>query len=596
MDFLPLTVEEVDAAGWDSVDIVLVTGDAYIDHPAFGIAVIGRVLEAEGYRIAVLSQPDWQSVYDFRRFGRPRLFFGISSGNMDSMVNKYTALRKVRNSDAYSEEGRPSRRPDRAAIVYAQRAREAYSNVPVILGGVEASLRRLAHYDYWSDSVRRSVLLDAKADLLVYGNAEQQIKEITCRLSQGENVRTIRNIRGTLFAIGEQENNAADSSNAVEMPSFEKVRDDPDAFNRATRIAYENTNPYASRTLLQRHAKRAVVQTPPPLPLSRKELDRIYELPFSRKPHPQYEKPIPAYEMIKSSVTVMRGCFGGCSFCSIALHQGRFVQSRSSDSVLSELKQLAGSKDFSGTITDLGGPTANMYMMGGKNLRICSRCTRQSCLHPDICANLSTDHRPLLALMSDSSKIRGIRNLFIASGVRMDLALRSSEYIKQLSTHHTGGHLKVAIEHVSDHVLTAMRKPGIGAFEKFKKLFDLYSRKAGKRQYIIPYLIVSHPGTTPESALQLAVYLQKHGLKPREVQDFLPSPMSVATAMYHTGKDPFTGEKLYVARGEKEKRQFRALAQYYKPENRALFRQALRKKPKGDVKAAYVLLGPSIKT
>ncbi len=576
MNILPLTVEEVDAAGWDSVDIVLVTGDAYIDHPAFGIAVVGRVLEAEGYRVAVLSQPDWRSVHDFRRFGRPRLFFGISSGNMDSMVNKYTALRKVRNSDAYSEGGRPGRRPDRATIVYAQRVREAYNNVPVILGGVEASLRRLAHYDYWSDSVRRSVLIDAKADLLVYGMAEQQITEVASRLARGENVRTIRNIRGTLFAIGEQENDAADASNAVEIPSFEEARDDPDAFNRATRIVYENTNPYTSRALLQPHAQRAVVQTPPPLPLSQKDLDRIYALPFSRKPHPLYKKSIPAYEMIKSSVTIMRGCFGGCSFCSIALHQGRFVQSRSSDSVLSELRQLASSKNFNGTITDLGGPTANMYMMGGKNPRICRRCARQSCLHPDICANLSTDHGPLLALMSDSLKILGIRNLFIASGVRMDLALRSNEYIKQLSTHHTGGRLKVAIEHVSDHVLMAMRKPGIGVFEKFKKLFDLYSQKAGKRQYIIPYLIVSHPGTAPESALQLAVYLEKHGLKPREVQEFLPTPMSVATAMYHTGKDPFTGEKLYVARGEKEKRQFKALAQYYKPENRALFRMALK--------------------
>jgi len=573
MDFLPLTAREVKDAGWDSVDIVLVTGDAYIDHPAFGIAVIGRALESEGYRVAILSQPDWRTSHDFKRFGQPNLFFGISSGNMDSMVNKYTALRKVRNDDAYSEGGRAFKRPDRAVIVYAQRAREAYRNVPIILGGVEASLRRLAHYDYWSNSVRRSILLDAKADLLVYGMAERQITEIANRLSKGEKIHDIRNIRGSLFALGEREAENGAQVGTIELPSFEEVRDDPDAFNRATRIVYENTNPYTASSLLQRHAKRAVVQTPVPFPLSQNEIDRIYTFGFSRRPHPSYKKPIPAYEMIKSSVTIMRGCFGGCSFCSIALHQGRFVQSRSPDSVLSELRWLAGSPNFPGTITDLGGPTANMYMMEGKNKKTCRRCTRQSCLYPDICTNLNTDHGPLLALMKAGFNIRGIRNLFVSSGVRMDLALKSKKYIKQLTTRHTCGRLKVAIEHVSDQVLGAMRKPGTGFFEKFSNLFYLYTHKAGKRQYIIPYLIVSHPGTTLESAVQLAVYLKNHGLRPREVQDFLPTPMSIATAMYHTGKDPFTGKKMHVARREREKRLFRALAQYYKPENQAVFRR-----------------------
>ncbi len=354
LDFLPITAGEVEDAGWDSVDIVLVTGDAYIDHPSFGIAVIGRALEAKGYRVAVLSQPDWRCVDDFKRFGRPKLFFGISSGSMDSMVNRYTALRKLRNDDAYSEGGRAFQRPDRAAIVYAQRAREAYGDVPIILGGVEASLRRLAHYDYWSDSIRRSILLDSKADLLLYGMAEKQTTEIANRLSEGVGIGNLRDIRGTLFATGEKEAADAASGSTVALPSFEDVRDDPDAFNRATRIVYEHTNPYTASTLIQRHAKRAVVQMPPQLPLSQKELDRIYALPFSGKPHPCYKKPIPAYEMIKSSITIMRGCFGGCSFCSIALHQGKFVQSRSPDSVLSELKRLAGHGDFSGTVTDLG--------------------------------------------------------------------------------------------------------------------------------------------------------------------------------------------------------------------------------------------------
>jgi len=577
---LPLTAEELKERGWDYVDVVLITGDAYVDHPSFGTAVIGRTLEKAGFRVAVLSQPDWHSKIAFQTFGRPRLFFGISAGNMDSMVNRYTALRKVRNDDAYSEEGAPFKRPDRSVIVYAQRAREAFSDVAVIIGGVEASLRRFAHFDYWQNRIRRSILLDARADLLVYGMGEYQIIQIANRLAQKVKIDRIRDIRGTLFALREGER--APFEHGLELPSFEEVSENHNRFNRATRLVYEHANPYTGRPLIQYHGKRPVVQLPPPPPLTEREMDRIYNLPFTRKPHPSYTQAIPAYEMIKNSITIMRGCFGGCSFCSIALHQGKFVQSRSAHSVLREAEQLTGDTDFDGTITDLGGPTANMYSMGGVDEKRCKDCSRLSCVYPGICANLDTDHSKLISLMKQVRSVTGVKNLFIASGIRMDLALRDRAYIAEIAQEHTSGHLKVAPEHISKTVLKVMRKPSRRVFEEFRKLFDAYSSQAGKEQYLIPYLIASHPGTTIDSALELALYLRERGYRPRQIQDFLPSPMSLATAIYLTGRDPFTGEEIPVATREAEKRLYRALLHYFKKENREYIRVSLLKLHRGE--------------
>ena len=542
--------------------------------------MIGRVLEAAGYRVAILSQPDWHTCEDFRRFGKPRLFFGISSGNMDSMVNKYTALKKVRNDDAYSEGGRPFMRPDRAVIVYAQRAREAYPDVPIILGGVEASLRRLGHYDYWSDSLRRSVILDAKSDILVYGMGERQVLEIAMRLKQGEPVKSIRNIPGTLFSPDEKEK--IDLYDAIELPAYEQLKN-PESFNLATKLIYQNSNPYSSRPLIQPHGRRLVVQLPPPIPHEEKELDRIYELPYTRKPHPQYRERIPAFDMIKNSVTIMRGCFGGCSFCSIALHQGRFVESRSEGSVLGEIETIASSKRFNGTITDIGGPTANMYRMGGKDKELCRHCRRVSCLYPSLCVNLNTDHGPLLSLMRKARDIDGIKHVFVSSGIRMDLALLCKDYINEVARWHTSGLLKVAPEHISEPVLEAMRKPKRDVFEEFSRLFYHYSEEAAKDQYIVPYLIASHPGTDLECAIELALYLKRKGLRPRQIQDFIPTPMSISTAIYCTGVDPFTGKHVYVPRKEGEKRLYRALIQHFSEKNRRIIIRALSRFGKKDI-------------
>jgi uncharacterized radical SAM protein YgiQ len=586
---LPCTAEEVRARRWKHVDIVLVTGDAYVDHPSFGTSVIGRVLEKAGFRVAVLSQPRWNSSRDFERFGKPGLFFGISSGNMDSMINRYTALKKTRNDDAYSENGTPFRRPDRAAIVYAQRAREAFRDVPIVLGGIEASLRRFAHYDYWSDRVRRSILLDAKADLLVYGMGESQVAAIAARLAAGEDVHTLRDIRGTLFAPRKQDR--FDLQNALHLPSLEEVTRDPDAYNRATRMVYEHANPFSAKTLVQYHGNRPVVQLPPPPPLTEEEMDRIYDLPYTRKPHPSYRGPIPAFEMIKNSVTLMRGCFGGCSFCSIALHQGSFVQQRSEVSVLREVERIASDPDFDGTITDLGGPTANMYGMRGRDFKRCADCKRLSCLFPRACDNLNTDHGCLIDLMRKVKRLKGVNHLFIASGIRMDLANLSERYIREIAFHHTSGHLKVAPEHISPEVLNLMRKPGPRTFETFQRLFSRFSREAGKQQYLVPYLIASHPGTNLERAAELALYLKRHGYRPRQIQDFLPSPMSIATAMYHTGRDPFSGKDVAVPRREHEKKLYRALLHYFKGENRDLIYRSLRRAGMEDL--ARLLIGPS---
>jgi uncharacterized radical SAM protein YgiQ len=572
-NFPPLTPKEMAARGWDYVDVVLVTGDAYVDHPSFGTAVIARVLEKHGFRVAILSQPDWHSKAAFQSFGPPRLFFGISAGNMDSMVNRYTALKKVRNDDAYSAGGASSKRPDRSVIVYAQRAREAFRDVAIIIGGVEASLRRFAHFDHWQDRIRRSILLDARADILVYGMAENQVVAIAKGLVRDRDVSKLRDIRGTLFALKEGERPPFD--NGVIIPSFKEVSENHDRFNRATRLIYKHAHPYSGQPLIQYHGKRPVVQLPPPHPFSEQEMDEIYDLPFTRKPHPSYTLPIPAYEMIKNSITIMRGCFGGCSFCSIALHQGKFVQSRSKASIVREARLVAGDTDFDGTITDLGGPTANMYTMKGKDGIRCENCSRLSCMYPEICGNLDTDHGRLIDLMRQVGRVKGIKKLFIASGIRMDLALEHKAYIDEIATHYTSGRLKVAPEHVSKSVLRAMRKPSREVFEEFRKLFNTASNRAGKEQYIIPYLIASHPGTTIDCALELALYLKEQGYRPRQIQDFLPTPMSLATAMYVSGTDPFTGEEIAVSRGEGERRLFRALLHYFKRENRAYIRKSL---------------------
>jgi uncharacterized radical SAM protein YgiQ len=579
--FLPLSPDELKTRGWNQVDVVLITGDAYVDHPAFGTAVIGRVLESAGYRVAVLSQPDWHSKAEFQKFGRPKLFFGISAGNMDSMVNRYTALKKVRNDDAYSEGGAPFRRPDRTVIVYAQRAREAFGDVPVIIGGIEASLRRFAHFDYWQNRIRRSILLDARADILVYGMGEGQVTEIADRLAQGERIDTIMNIRGTLFALNEGEH--PPYGNGVVLPSFKEVSEDHNHFNRATRLIYEHANPYTGRYLIQYHGRRPVVQLPPPPPFTEQEMDEIYGLPYTPKPHPAYSQPIPAFEMIKNSITIMRGCFGGCSFCSIVLHQGKFVQSRSVQSVLQEAEHLSRDRYFDGTITDLSGPTANMYAMKGADEKRCESCSRLSCIFPGICANLKTDHSRLITLMEQVKRLRGVKNLFIASGIRMDLALRDRTYIAEIAKRYTSGHLKVAPEHVSKPVLDVMRKPSKEVFERFRDLFDTYSRQAGREQYLVPYLIASHPGTTIDRALELALYLREQGYRPRQIQDFLPSPMSMATAIYLTGKDPLTGREVPVPQSEGEKRLYRALLHYFKKENREIIRRSLLRHGRGEL-------------
>ncbi|MHB0961031.1 MAG: YgiQ family radical SAM protein [Pirellulaceae bacterium] len=569
---LPMSLTECRARGWEELDVVFVTGDAYIDHPSFAMAILGRVLEAAGFRVAILSQPDWRSCEDWRRFGPPRLFFAISAGNMDSMINHYTANKKVRNDDAYSPGGRIGRRPDRATLAYCQRAREAYKGIPVIAGGVEASLRRLAHYDYWSDKVRRSILLDCKADLLAFGMGENGIVEIAQRLAAGETVRDLRDMRGVAYAMGASETPPTD---ALVLPSFEAVRDDKRAFAEATRLIHLETNPHNARRLVQFHDRQAVVVNPPQLPISQAAMDRIYDLPYTRRPHPDYRESIPAYEMIRDSVTIMRGCFGGCTFCSITAHQGRAIQSRSKESVLTELREMTADPAFKGVVSDIGGPTANMYEMQCSRPEVEAVCRRQSCVHPTICRLLGTDHGPLIQLMREAREVPGIKKVLVASGIRMDLARRSPEYMRELTRHHVGGHLKVAPEHVDPHVLHMMRKPSNDDFELFGESFAAESQKAGKTQHLIPYFIASHPGSNLDEMIHLAVFLKQNGYRPDQVQDFIPAPMDVATAMYYTGMDPFTKKPVYVARHLRDRKLQRALMQFFKPENYFQVREAL---------------------
>ncbi len=637
--FLPMSRAEMDELGWDACDIVLVTGDAYVDHPSFGMAVIGRVLEAQGFRVGIIAQPDWTSAEAFRGLGAPSLFFGVTSGNMDSMVNRYTSERRLRSDDAYTPGGAGGRRPDRAVIVYAQRCREAFPEVPVVIGGIEASLRRIAHYDYWSDKVRRSVLLDAKADLLLYGNAERAVVEIAHRLAAGEPIGILQEIRGSVLVRGavpagwaEIDSTDIDSPgpvrappspyveqppgcsapeaqggarvvsfhrrprgedrtrSAVRLPAYEQVRGDPVLYAHASRLLHLESNPGNARALVQRHGPRELWVNPPPIPLTTRELDRVFELPYQRRPHPAYgDARIPAYEMIRFSINIMRGCFGGCTFCSITEHEGRIIQSRSEDSIIREVEAVRDTvPGFTGTISDLGGPTANMWRLHCKDPRIESSCRRLSCVYPSICKNLDTDQRPLIRLYRRARGTAGVKRVLIASGLRYDLAVETPEYVRELVTHHVGGYLKIAPEHTQEGPLSRMMKPGMGAYDRFKQLFDRYSREAGKEQYLIPYFIAAHPGTTDEDMLSLALWLKANGFRADQVQAFLPSPMALATAMYHSGRNPLhrvgrDSEPVYVPRGGRQRRLHKAFLRYHDPENWPLLREALKGMGRADL-------------
>ncbi len=663
--FLPTSRAEMDELGWDCCDIVIVTGDAYVDHPSFGMALVGRLLEAHGFRVGIVSQPRWDSADDFRELGEPTLFFGITGGNMDSMVNRYTSDRKIRSDDAYSPDGVAGLRPDRCTLVYSQRAREAFPHVPIVLGGIEASLRRIAHYDYWSDKIRRSVLIDAKADLLLYGNAERAIVELAHRLAAGEPIDSITDLRGTAFicqtippnyttldstaidkpgpvaphqnpyeypethqeklaemtgVAGVQMNGELAATTpekratelaqtapqmppitgtkvqfiprqalktprhlqVIRLPSYEQVKDDPILYAHASRLLHLESNPHNARALVQRHGHRELWVNPPPIPLDTAEMDRVYELPYARVPHPKYGGAnIPAYEMIRFSVTIMRGCFGGCTFCSITEHEGRIIQNRSEDSIIREIEQIRDqTPGFTGVISDLGGPTANMYRLHCESSDIESSCRRLSCVHPDICKHLDTDHAPLIKLYRRARAVKGVKKILIASGLRYDLAVQSPEYVKELVTHHVGGYLKIAPEHTESGPLDLMKKPGMGHYDRFKELFDKYSKEAGKEQYLIPYFIAAHPGTTDEDMLNLALWLKQNNFRADQVQAFLPSPMALATAMYHSERNPLKpvkrdGDTVFSARGLTRRRLHKAFLRYHDPKNWPLLREAL---------------------
>ena len=641
--FLPTSRAEMEALGWDSCDIILVSGDAYVDHPSFGMGVIGRALEAQGFRVGIVAQPDWHGTASFEALGRPNLFFGVTSGNMDSMVNRYTAERRIRSDDAYTPGGAGGARPDRAVIVYAQRVREAFKDVPIVIGGIEASLRRIAHFDYWSEKVRRSILLDAKADLLVYGNAERQVCELAHRLAAGERIADITDLRGTAFArsavpadwieidsthldapgplnppidpyamepgaANQKERaraappeaqavrfirgvkNADRERSVIRMPSCEAVTADAVLYAHASRILHLESNPGNARALVQRHGNVDVWLNPPPIPLTTKEMDWVYELPYQRRPHPAYGADvIPAYKMIRFSISIQRGCFGGCTFCSITEHEGRIIQNRSEESVLREIGRVRDTvPGFTGVISDLGGPTANMYRLACKSREIESACRRPSCVFPGICPNLNTDHAPLIRLYQRARQVPGIKKVLVASGVRYDLAVESPEYVKELAQHHTGGYLKIAPEALADGPLSKMMKPGVAAYYKFRELFDRYSKEAGKEQYLIPYFIAAHPGTSDEDMLELALWLKKNRYRADQVQAFLPAPMATATAMYHSGKNPLhritrRSEEVRIPRGLKVRRLRKAFLRYHDASNWPILREALRRMGRADL-------------
>ncbi len=582
---MPTTREEMRARGWDELDVLIVTGDAYVDHPAFGPVLIARFLEGRGYRVGVIAQPNWQTPEDVSRMGRPRLFVGVSAGNLDSMLNKLTAQKKVRSADQYSPGGRTNCRPNRASIVYSNLCRQAFPGLPIVLGGIEASLRRIAHYDYWSDSVRRSILLDSKADLLVFGMGERAAWEIAKRLDAGEPLKGLWDIRGTAHVKNRPEewqpllddaSRFVTDRKLLPLPAYDDVLADRRKFADMSRLFQLETNPHNGRPMLQRHGDQAVFFNSPALPLAEADMDGLYDLPFVRAPHPSYgEERIPAFETVKHSIVTMRGCFGGCTFCSITEHEGRVIQSRSADSVLREVRQLSRMEGFSGTITDVGGPTANMYKMRCKDEKIERACRRLSCVHPGVCENLVTDHEPLIDLLRRVREEKGIKKTFIASGVRYDLAERSPEFIRELAEHHTGGQLSVAPEHNNPEVLKRMKKPGIQSYERFATAFCKASDELGREQYLVPYFITGHPGSTMKDTIELAQYLKRNGMRPRQVQDFIPTPMAVATTMYHTGFDPLTMEPVPVARELRDKRRMKALILWWDEAQWPLAREAL---------------------
>ena len=576
--------------GWGQPDVVFVTGDAYVDHPSFSAALLGRVLEAAGFHVAILAQPDWRNADAWRALGKPRLFYAVSAGNMDSMINHYTANRKRRNDDAYSPGGRIGLRPDRAVNAYAQRCREANPGVPVIIGGVEASLRRIAHFDYWSQTVRPSVLVSTKADLLGFGMGEGTIVEIARRLAAGGDKHDLRNMRGVAYLLGAKEDlpqhtwhDAVCDNRTVTLPSFEEVKADPRAFAIMTRKLHHETNPFNGRRLVQPHSGRLLVINPPTLPLDEAGMDRIYNFEYARRPHPSYAEPIPAFAMIRDSVTILRGCFGGCTFCSITMHQGRVIQSRSEESVVREVRHIADDPSFKGHISDIGGPTANMYRLGCTRPDVASTCRRLSCVHPTICKLLGTSHEQTVKLMRAVRKVPGVKSVRVASGIRMDLAARDDQYLNELARHHVGGQLKVAPEHVSAVVLDKMKKPGHHTFDAFATKFAAASKRAGKEQYLVPYFIASHPGCGVDEMIELALFLKERGYRPRQVQDFIPAPMDIATSMYHTGLDPITMTPVESARRVHDRAVQRALMQFFEPENWFAVRDALVKAKRTDL-------------
>ncbi len=605
--FLPMSRVSMEDLGWDSCDVILVTGDAYVDHPSFGMALVGRLLEAQGFRVGIIAQPDWHTAEAFAALGRPNLYFGVTAGNMDSMVNRYTADRKIRSEDAYTPGGAAGKRPDRAVLVYSARCREAFPEVPLVIGGIEASLRRIAHYDYWSDKVRRSFLVDAKADLLVFGNAERAIVELTHRLARGASIAEITDLRGTALMRKElphdwrildpsgtgAERESADvqpGRTAVRLPAYAEVSQNPVAYARASRILHQETNPGNARPLVQRHGDRELWLNPPPIPLSTAEMDYVYDLPYARAPHPVYRgQRIPAWEMIRHSVNIMRGCFGGCTFCSITEHEGRIIQSRSKESVLREIEEIRDKVEgFTGVISDLGGPTANMYRIACKSREIEASCRRPSCVYPTICSNLNTDHSALIELYREARALPGVKKVLIGSGVRYDLAVRSPAYVKELVQHHVGGYLKIAPEHSEENVLKRMMKPGMESYERFRELFEKYSKEAGKEQYLIPYFIAAHPGTTDEDMLNLALWLKRHNFRLDQVQTFTPTPMATATAMYHTRLDPLHrisggDPAMPVPRSGTQRRLHKAFLRYHDPENWPLLRKALQRMGRADL-------------
>ncbi len=675
--FLPMSRAEMEQLCWDSCDIVLVTGDAYVDHPSFGMAVIGRVLEAQGFRVGIIAQPDWQSAEPFKALGKPNLFWGVTAGNMDSMINRYTADRKIRTDDAYTPGDLGGKRPDRAAIVYSQRCREAYKEVPIILGGIEGSLRRIAHYDYWSDKVRRSIVVDAKCDLLLYGNAERALVEVAHRIAAREPIENITDVRGTAFicrtseegwfqldstdvdqpgpveshinpyqttseqaaaqgsTCSQEDGKTADvlpsvptppvaqpihfapnpalqvklklparNRTVIRLPSYEQVKSDPVLYAHANRVLHLETNPGNARALVQAHGEgttaRDVWINPPPIPLTTAEMDLVFDLPYARNPHPSYadaqgshdaSTKIPAWEMIRFSINIMRGCFGGCTFCSITEHEGRIIQSRSEDSIIHEIEDIRDkTRGFTGTISDLGGPTANMYRLGCSTPEIEAACRKPSCVYPGLCQNLTTNHDPLIKIYRRARGLRGIKKILIGSGLRYDIAVKSPEYVRELVQHHVGGYLKIAPEHTEQGPLSKMMKPGIGSYDKFKQMFEKFSEEVGKKQFLIPYFIAAHPGTSDEDMMNLALWLKKNGFRADQVQTFYPSPMATATAMYHSGFNPLAGihrdsrsERLDIVRGDKRRRLHKAFLRYHDPNNWPLLREALKAMGRADL-------------